>query len=271
MFLTPFPAEAGDDFIEEFSAKWQERATRTQAKQPKWSVPMIAPFPQLAQVYRSDITRQTTPSGDINWNFGSGKGFNLIPCENTQVDILPPGYGVHGDGGRDGIGDTTLLVKYRLTSANEQHGNYIVSTALSWSIPTGSHKNGAPGAVLTPTLLAGKGYGKLALMSSLGGGLPTSNTATSGRTIHWNTVAQYHVKKYLWPELELNSTSYLAGTRDGKTQMFLSPGIIFGKFSLRPEDPKSRLGIVAGVAFQTAVTSFHTYNHAGVLSVRFAF
>jgi len=269
--VSPFYAEANDDFIEDFAHKWQERATKTQASQPKWSVPMVAPFPQLAQVYRTDMTRQITSTGDVNWNLGGGKGFNLIPFANTQIDVLPPGYVVHGDGGQDGIGDTTLLVKYRFASANEQHGNYIVSAALGWSIPTGSHKNGVPSTVLTPTLLAGKGYGRLSIMSSLGGGLPTSNTATSGRTIHWNTVAQYHVKKYLWPELELNSTSYLGGPRDGKTQMFLTPGIIIGKLALRPENPKSRLGIVAGVAFQTAVTSFHTYNHAGVVSLRFAF
>jgi hypothetical protein len=84
-------------------------------------------------------------------------------------------------------------------------------------------------------------------------------------------VAQYRVGKYLFPEVELNSTSYLGGARDGKTQMFLSPGILFGKYALRPESAKSRMGMVAGIAFQTAVTSFHTYNHAGVVSVRFAF
>lgn len=267
----PLNGYAEEDFIAGFAQKWQARASKTQAQQPKWAVPMISPFPQLAQVYRTDFTRQITPSGDVNRNFGSGKGFNLIPFANTQVDLLPPGYHVRGDGGQDGIGDTTVLVKYRFASANELHGNYIVSGALGWSIPTGSHKNGAPSAVLTPTLLTGKGFGKLALMSSLGAGLPTSQTPTSGRTIHWNTVAQYHIKKYLFPEIELNSTSYLGGTRDGKTQMFLSPGILFGRFPLKPEDPKSRLGIVAGVAFQTAVTSFHTYNHAGVISVRFAF
>jgi hypothetical protein len=269
--FTPFDAEADDNFIKTFADDWQARATKTQASQPKWAVPMISPFPQLAQVYRTDMTRQITPSGDVNWNFGSGKGFNLIPYYNTQVDLLPPGYVVHGDGGLDGIGDTTALVKYRFASANEQHGNYIVSGALAWTFPTGSHKNGAASAVITPTLLGGKGFGRFALMSSLGGGLPTSQTATSGRTIHWNTVAQYHVGKYLFPEVELNSTSYIGGTRDGKTQMFISPGILFGKFALRPESAKSRMGMVAGIAFQTAVTSFHTYNHAGVVSVRFAF
>ena len=273
MFLgfSPLGADGEDDFLEDVAHKWQARATKTQAGQPKWSVPMVAPFPQLAQVFRTDITRQETPSGATNWNFGSGKGFNFIPFANTQVDVLLPGYVLHGDGGRDGFGDMTLLGKYRFAAGNEQHGNYILSGALSWTITTGSHKNGAASSILTPTLLAGKGYGRLAIMSSLGGGLPTSHTATTGRTILWNTVAQYHVKKHLWPELELNSTSYMGGTRDGKTQMFLTPGIMFGRFALRPESAKSRLGVAAGVAFQTAVTSFHTYNHAGVVSLRFAF
>ncbi len=57
----------------------------------------------------------------------------------------------------------------------------------------------------------------------------------------------------------------------GKTQTFLTPGIVMGKFAIRPESAKSRMGIVGGVAFQTAVTSYHTYNHALVMSLRLAF
>jgi hypothetical protein len=269
--VSPLAASAEDDFFEDFADKWQARATKTQAKQPRWAVPMVAPFPMLAQVFRTDFTRQVPPSGDQNWNLGNGKGFNLIPFANTQVDLLLPGYAIRGDGASDGFGDTPFLVKYRFASANEKQGNYIMSGALSWTLPTGSHKNGASSTVITPTILAGKGAGRFALMTSVGAGLPTSGTATSGRTIYWNTVTQYHAGKYLWPELELNSTSYLGGSKDGKTQMFLTPGIVLGKFALKPEDPKSRIGIVGGVAFQTAVTSYHTYNHAVVMSLRFAF
>lgn len=269
--VSPIAASADDNFFEDFADKWQARATKTTAKQPKWAVPMISPFPMLAQVFRTDFTRQITPSGAQNWNLGSGKGFNLIPFSNTQVDLLVPAYTIHGDGDPDGFGDVPFLVKYRFASANEKEGNYIFTGAIGWTLPTGTNKNGAPSSVITPYLFAGKGAGKFDVFTSVGAGLPTSGTATSGRTILWNTVTQYHVSKYLWPEVELNSTSYLGGSKDGKTQMFITPGIVLGKFPLKPQDPKSRMGLVCGVAFQTAVTSYHSYDHSLVMSVRLAF
>lgn len=271
--LFPYDADAQDnkDDDESFTERWQMRATKTQAKQPKWSVPMLSPFPMLAQVYRSDFTRQITPAGKENWNLGTGKGFNLIPFANTQVDVLTPGFVTHGDGTADGFGDVSFLGKYRFASANEQHGNYIASAALAVSFPTGSHKNGSSTAVLTPTLMGGKGFGRFALFTTLGGSLPTSNGQVNGRILHSNTVAQYKFGKYFTPELELNSNRYFGGTRDGKTQTFLTPGVILGKFPIRPASAHSRMGLVGGIAFQTAVTSYHTYNHALVTSLRLAF
>jgi hypothetical protein len=273
--LFPFPAAAENDTsrgpIKEFGIKWQARASKTQAEQPKWTVPMYSPFPMLAQVFRLDFTRQRTSTGADNWNIGGHKGFNFIPFSRTQIDVFFPGYIVHGDGTQDGFGDTFLVGKYRFASATEKKGNYVVSGQVGLSIPTGSYKNGAPSTVITPTLLAGKGFGKLALFSSLGGGLPTSQTATSGRTIHWNTVAQYKIGKYFTPEVELNSNTFVGGTRDGKTQMFLSPGLIVGRLPFRPSESGSRLGMTTGVAFQTAVTSYHTYNHALAVTLRFVF
>jgi hypothetical protein len=264
------PASCQDGFIHDFAAKWEQRATRTQAVQPKWAVPMFSPFPMVAQVFRTDFTRTPTETGGATWNYGSGKGFNLIPFANTQIDIFVPGYIVHGDSGQDGFGDMLLLGKYRFLAGNEQHGNYIVSGALSLHIPTGSYKNGAPSPVLTPTLLTGKGFGRFTLMSSLGGALPTSHVSTTGRTIHWNSVAQYRVGRYFFPEVELNSNTYVGGTRDGKTQMYLSPGIIVGKLPIRSIE-KSRLGITMGAGFQTAITSYHASNHIFQTSIRFVF
>lgn len=259
------------DPVTEFAANWQARASKTQSEQPKWAVPMYSPFPMLAQVFRLDFTRQRSSTGADTWNIGGGKGFNFIPFEKTQVDVFFPGYLIHTDGAQDGFGDMTLVGKYRFLSAPEKKGNYVVSGALGISIPTGSYKNGAASTALTPTLLTGKGFGKLALMSSLGGTLPTSNTATTGRTIHWNTVAQYKIGKYFSPEVELNSNTWVGGTRDGKTQMFISPGLIVGRLPFRPADPHSRIGLTVGAAFQTAVTSYHTYNHALATTVRFVF
>jgi hypothetical protein len=259
-----------DNVVEEFGKKWQARATKTQAEQPKWAVPMYSPFPMIAQVFRLDYVRQRVAGGADNWNIGGGKGFNFIPFAKTQIDVFIPGYVLHGDGAQDGFGDTTVVGKYRFLSANEKKGNYAVSAGLGISMPTGSYKNGAASTALTPALLAGKGFGKLALFSSLGGTLPTSGTNTSGRTIHWNTVAQYKVGKYLTPELELNSNTWAGGTRDGKTQMFLSPGLI-AKLPLRPSDSGSRIGLVFGVAFQTALSSYYTYNHGLAVTTRFSF
>jgi len=272
--LFPSNADAMDNANDEedtFVQRWQARATKTQAKQPKWSVPMVAPFPMLAQVYRTDFTRQITPAGQQNWNLGTNKGFNLIPFANTQVDILTPGFLTHGDGTADGFADISFLYKYRFASANEQHGNYIASGALGFAFPTGSHKNGSTTAVLTPTLMGGKGFGRFDVFTALGGSLPTSGVQTNGRILHSNTVAQYKLGKYFTPELELNSNRYFGGTRDGKTQTFLTPGLVMGKFPIRPASAHSRLGLVGGVAFQTAVTHYHTYNHALVVSVRLAF
>ena len=263
-------AEGQNGFIRDFASKWEARATKTQAAQPKWAVPMFSPFPVLAQVFRTDFTRQLTDTGASNWQYGSGKGFNLIPAANTQIDILVPGYTVHGDGGQDGFGDLTVLGKYRFLSRPEKQGNYILSGSLSWHIPTGSYKNGAPSTSFTPMLLGGKGFGKLALFSSVGGGLPISKVSTSGRTVQWNSVAQYKIGRYFSPELEINTTRYFGGSRDGKTQTFLSPGIVVGKLPIRSVE-SSRLGITVGAGFQIATTSFHTYNHALATSIRFVF
>lgn len=168
LVLFPFAAGAQDNFLTEFGSKWQARATKTQADQPKWAVPMYSPFPMVAQVFRLDYVRQRVAGGADNWNIGGSKGFNFIPAAKTQIDVFIPGYILHGDGAQDGFGDTTVVGKYRFLSANEKKGNYLVSAALGVNFLTGSYKNGAPSAALTPTLLAGKGFGKLALFSGLG-------------------------------------------------------------------------------------------------------
>ncbi len=96
--------------------------------------------------------------------------------------------------------------------------------------------NGSKDAVLTPTFEAGKGYGNFDVISSLGGTLPLGDTIKLGRTIVWNTTAQYKLDKYLLPELESNATYYFGGKNDGKSQNFLEPGLTAGKFKIHPKD-----------------------------------
>jgi opacity protein-like surface antigen len=253
-------------------AKWEGRTSATQAKQPSWSVPLISPYPMLIQVFRADFTRQITPTLTSTWNYGASRGLNLIPGFNSEFDFYYPPYIQHNTPkAKDGFGDVGFLYKYRILSANEKQGNYMLSAQVTATITTGSYSNGSTDASVSPTLLGGKGFGKFDIISCLGGTLPTGDTNKLGRSIAWNNTAQYHLGKYLWPELEVNTTRFLGGKNGGKTQNFLSPGITFSKFKFHPDDEKSRLGFATGAGMQIATSQFHTYNHELVLTSRLIF
>jgi hypothetical protein len=226
----------------------------------------------LIQVFRADFLRQITPTRTTTWNYGASRGLNLIPGFRSEFDFYYPPYIQHNTPkAKDGFGDVGFLYKYRIYSRNEKSGNAMVSAQLVATIPTGSHSNGALDSTVAPTLLAGKGFGKFDVLSGLGATLPTEETKKIGRTIGWNTAAQYHLSKYVWPQLESNATWFSQGKNDGKMQNFLTPGIVFSKFKLRPDDAKSRLGVAFGAGIQIATSQFHTYNHEVAFTTRLVF
>jgi hypothetical protein len=255
-----------------FFAKWEARTTATQARQPAWPPPLISPYPMLIQVFRADFLRQITPTLTSTWNYGASRGLNLIPGFNSEFDFYYPPYLQHNTPKvKDGFGDVGFLYKYRFLSRNEKEGNYMLSAQVTATIPTGSHSNGSPDASVSPTVLGGKGFGKFDVISCLGGTLPTEETNKVGRSIAWNTTAQYHISKYVWPELESNATWFFAGKNGGKKQNFMTPGIVFSKFKLRPDDADSRIGVAFGAGMQIATSQFHTYNHELAFTTRFVF
>jgi hypothetical protein len=245
---------------------WFQRVSRTQAEQPHWITPVFTTTPRLEEEFRYDIGWQSTARGDVT-NFGGGKGLEFIPSEHTEIILSPPPYLAHQNPAlRDGFGDTAFLLKYRFLSRNEEAGNYIVTAFLGGSVPTGSYRNGAENAVVTPTIALGKGWRALDVQSTLGIAIPVGDIARLGTPIAYNTALQYHVLGKLWPELEVNGVLFRDGPNDGKQQVFLSPGLVIGKIHLW-----RRLGLTVGAGEQIAVTRFHTYNHNRVLSVRFPF
>jgi hypothetical protein len=255
-----------------FFAKWKSQTSATQARQPSWPPPLVSPYPMLIQVFRADFTRQITPALTSTWNYGAGRGLNLIPGFNSEVDVYYAPYIQHNTAkAKDGFGDVGFLYKYRILSKNEKDGNYMLSAQLTATIPTGSHSNGSPDSSISPTLLSGKGFGKFNVISCLGGTLPTEETNKVGRSVAWNTTAQYHISKYVWPELESNATWFFAGKNGGKKQNFVTPGIVFSKFKLRPSDETSRVGVAFGAGMQIATSQFHTYNHELAFTTRFVF
>lgn len=255
---------------EDFFKAYQRRATATHSRQPGWSVPLYAPHAGLIQSFRQDWTRQVAGTGVETWNAGGGKGFNFIPLPNTQVDINPPSYYQRDNGSGNGFGDVSIGLKYRMFTASEKKGNYSGMIGLAASFPTGSYKNGATDAVLTPNIALGKGWGRFDVQTSAQIALPLGHASTLGRPVTWNTLAQYKVGKYLWPEIESNTTFFQGGANARNVQSFVLPGVM-SKFRLRPKTEGSRMSLASGAGMQFAVTRFHTYDHMPVFSVRLGF
>jgi hypothetical protein len=265
--LVPSTVSAQSNFLQ----AWEARVRATSAKQPAWPVPVVGSSSTIVQLARTDFVRQYTSTHTLTWFYDNGKGVNFIPFARTEFDINLPPYIQHNNPkAADGAGDFSMIAKYRPFAASGEQGNYSTLVQLAFSLPTGSYKNGAAVSTVTPTVVLGKGFGKFDVQSALGGVLPTSSVPQIGRTIQWNSVAQYKVGKYFWPELEANASYYHGGTNDRKNQVFLTPGLMVSKIKLR-KDPKDRLGLVLGAGMQIATSSFHSYNHGLVLTGRIVF
>ena len=177
VFIVAIPAApAQDSFVD----RWQARATRQQSEQPHWVTPLVTVTPRLEQEFRTDFLRQVAPARTDTWNFGNGKGLELIPLPRVEVIFNVPPYIQHNTAAKDGFGDTTFLLKYRFFSRNESSGNSILTAFLGGSVPTGTYKNGSVAGTITPTLALGKGLGKFDIVSTAGAALPTSHTTALG-------------------------------------------------------------------------------------------
>jgi hypothetical protein len=246
---------------------WFARVDKTKGEQPHWVTPLATTTPRLEEEYRYDQLWQPNAKGITTDSYDGGKGLELIPFGKVEVILNVPPYIDHNNSKvRDGWGDVAFLVKYRLLSANEESGNYILTAFLGWSLPTGQFSNGALHPVITPTIAYGKGFGNLDLQGTFGVGLPTADTSTLGRTIAWNNTFQYRMFRKFWPEVELNSTFFQDGKNDGQKQNFVTPGLVMGRFRL-----VGRVGFTVGGGYQIATTQFHTTNHNAILSIRFPF
>lgn len=250
-----------------WTARWLANVTATQSKQPHWITPVVLVTPRLEQEFRADFVRELLPDNEHTWNYDNGKGLELIPQSHIELLINAPPYIRHSpNGATNGPGDVSFVMKYRILSANEEKGNYILTAFFGGNVTTGTYKNGARSSTLTPTIAGGKGWGRFDLESTLGGTLPVDSTASVGRTVVWNTVAQEHVGRYFWPEIEANSTFYNGGDNDGKKQVFLTPGLVTGRFPIH-----NRVGLTLGAGMQIAAMHYHSYDHALIFTARLPF
>ncbi len=257
------PTNSGDGFIHD----WLSMVSETQAEQPHWMTPLATTTPRLEQEFRYDVQTQPHNSGLVTDNFGVSKGLEIIPAKRWEIILAVPPYIVNNpDSAKDGFGDWQFLVKYRILSSNEEHGNYILTAFFQMTVPTGQYTQGNPSPVITPTISYGKGFGDFDVQGTLGVSLPTGNIQKIGRTIPWNNTFQYHLWKKFWPEMEVNFTHYYEGPHGGNTSVYLTPGIVLGRFRIH-----NRFALAIGGGYEIAVTQFHPTNHIAICSVRFPF
>jgi hypothetical protein len=246
---------------------WLRMADKAKANQPDWLSPLATTSGRLKQELRYDVFDQPSSSGSRIYQLGGNKGFEFIASSRTQILAGVPTYTVQSPNGpAGGFGDIPQQLKFRIASAEQREGNYLLTFVLGATAPTGSHRYGSGDAVLTPTLAAGKGWGRFDVQSTFGANLPTGNTSKLGRQLQWNTAFQYEAAWKLWPELEVNSTFFRTGKNRGETQTFLTPGAGFGRVRV---GRRFRFSTAAGM--QIAASRFHTFNHRWIFSERLSF
>jgi hypothetical protein len=250
---------------------WFTRVSKIQSEQPHWITPMVTVTPRLEEELRYDQMWENMPGGKSLTSYGGGKGLEIIPAENIELifgipawqnERTSPTKQIHG------WADESFLLKYRLLSANEEQGNYILTAFLGLAVPTGSEDFTTHHYVVTPTLAFGKGWGDFDFQSTLGVSLPDNGSAPAGNgtPILWNTAFQYRVMKNLWPEVEVNYTHWPNGKHSGLDQAFITPGLVVGRIPIA-----GRLGLTFGAGYQIAATDHPLYRHNFILSVRLPF
>lgn len=255
---------------------WYGRVSVAQSSQPHWMTPLMTVTPRLEQEFRYDQYWEHTHA-DANIAIAdAGKGLELIPTTTNEVLInLPPYEDRTGKTPSSGFGDWPVLtIKQRLLSANEDNGNYIVTAFVGVQAPLGASAFTNHAWVFTPTLAAGKGWGNFDIQGTLSAALPTAHSDIIGTTITGNLALQYHLGEYFWPEIELNDTTWSGGARSGLNQLFMTTGVILGRFLI-----SERGKVIIGGGYQFALTNnvalakaiTPVYERNWLLSARLAF
>ncbi|MGA3303247.1 MAG: hypothetical protein ABSC72_08170 [Methylovirgula sp.] len=262
--------------LSDYFANWENRVKYAQSTQPHWMTPLVTVTPRLEQEVRYDQYFEHNAQGSDITTFDSGKGLELIPTTMNEVLINAPAYEQRTIvKPASGFMDWPFLtIKQRIISAPEDQGNYIVTGFLGFTAPTGAPAFTNKTWVVTPTIAGGKGWGDFDIQATTGVAIPTDGNAAVGTSVVSNVAFQYHIFEYFWPEVELNNTAWTSGERKGRDQLFVTPGVILGRFPIG-----GTAKFIVGMGYQIAVAPqpvvlapvTPTYNHAYVLTARMAF
>ncbi len=255
--------------------RWQKTVLAAKASQPDWMTPIATVTPRLEQEFRSDQFFERMSSGAHLNVFGGGKGLEVIPTMTNEVLINLPPYDERSHVKQaSGWGDWPVLtIKQRLLSANKSNGDYVVTAFFGLQAPTGDVPFTNDAWVVTPTLAIGKGWGDFDIQATVGVPIPLEHENEIGTSIVSNVAFQYHIARYFWPEFEVNHTRWADGARGGKDQIFLTPGVVLGRFKICSDS-----NLIVGAGYQFAVTPrttspvlTPTYDSNWIITTRLSF
>ncbi len=276
--LQAFSAEGSPSAFASYWQNWSNRVHAAQASQPHWMTPIATVTPRLEQEVRYDQYWELLPnSGHMNV-FDSGKGLELIPTETNEVLINAPPYDERTEKkpAQSFTDWQFLVVKQRLLSADESHGNYILTSFLGVTAPRNQSAFSSHTWMVTPTIAGGVGWGDFDVQATVGSPIPMRLASSLGYNIATNVALQYHLYNYFWPEFEVNDTKWISGTqRHGLNQVYLTPALILGRFPMF--DNACRLIVGAGYQYavepkqRTVPVNTPAYGHAWIGTARIAF
>lgn len=240
-----------NDPVTDYFNRWFDRVDQVQAEQPHWATPLATTTGRLTEQIRYDQLDAFLPNGAHKQIYENGKGIDFIPAENIGVMLgLPPYEARETVKPAQGWDDWPFFrLKYRLASANETQGDYIVTALVQLGAPTGIDSFTSHAHTVAPALAVGKGWGDFDVQSIVSGTLPTADVSANGRTLTWNTAFQYRLWGIFTPEVEFNDTYWQGGARGGKNQLLLTVGAVVGRIKL-----VDRTSLTVGLGYQFAVS-----------------
>jgi hypothetical protein len=286
--VAPAPAVNG---LQAFFDDWAAWVSDAKASQPSWAGPIATTSGLLGQRYRFEVQLQQSASGNQTTNFDNGKGVDLIVSETEEIRLALPPYfirtGTPPQNTLSGFGDWSLFrFKQRLFSSPQDQGNYVVSAWVGVTLPTGVAKLTSHYVSMSPMIGFGKGWGAFDIQANFGAVVPTGLVrsalqgkleetlqATNGDRIIGNVAFQYQLWGMIWPELEVNWTYYIDGSRAGLSRVFITPGISIARIPI-----SKGLKLTLALGYQVAVSPPYRavpvtpqYDNAWLLSMSLGF
>ena len=259
-------------------ASWHALAAQVRANQPAWSSPLITTTGMLEQRFRlrsvGAARRQWRRHHGNRWRPRVGPDYQQQQRgADRRVALRHPQH-THRQGFVDRLRRLDVWAGEAAAGGEpREQWHYFVTVWLQVQAPTGIAPLTSHAWTYLPTLAVGKGWGDFDIQATVAAVLPDSNVAVLGDQIQTNVALQYHLLKIFWPEFEVNWTYWAGGQRGGLNQVFLTPGLVIGRFKLSND-----IAFTMGLGYQVAVSPHYhatpitpAYNNGWVFTTRFNF